>query len=113
LGNVALAGGKAQWLGDALDRSMPIVQWLPAHAARPFTVLKPQFEADAAAPAQGDEDADDPVPGAPAEIEVPPLLEVAGLVESAALGKLGEVVQFERFGFVRLETQQRGVWLHQ
>ncbi|MEA3203530.1 MAG: glutamyl-tRNA synthetase [Thermoplasmata archaeon] len=115
LGTVAVDGRHATWVGEEMDRSMPIVQWLPHHAARPFTVLKPEFESDEQAAAQGDDEADEPVPaipGTPPEIEVPPLLEIQGLVEAAALGSVGKVVQFERFGFVRIETPERGVWLH-
>lgn len=118
LGNVELASQTefettARFLGDAMDRSMPIVQWLPAEQAQPFTVLKPAFVADEAAPAQGDDEgADEPERKDAKEIEVPPLDRVAGLVEPAALQELGKVVQFERFGFVRIESATQGVWLH-
>jgi glutamyl-tRNA synthetase len=111
LGNVEVADGRATFAGDALDRSMPIVQWLPAHEAAPFAVLKPSFEADPEAAPQGDDEEE--AAGKDArEIEVPPLLEVRGLVEPAALEQQGRVVQFERFGFVRIESRGRGVWLH-
>ncbi|HLF16422.1 MAG TPA: glutamate--tRNA ligase, partial [Candidatus Thermoplasmatota archaeon] len=95
LGNVVLAGGTAFFTGTEMDRSMPIVQWLPAAAACPFTVLKPGLMADDAP-----------------EGAVPPLAEVKGLVEKAATREVGKVVQFERFGFVRMETQGSGVFLH-
>jgi glutamyl-tRNA synthetase len=116
LGTVAVSGTNASWVGEEMDRSMPIVQWLPAHAAKPFTVLKPHFDVDEQAEAVGDVETDEPAPapasGSPAEIEVPPLVEVAGLVEAAATSQVGKVVQFERFGFVRIESATRGVWLH-
>lgn len=121
LGNIELAsapakpgdikqGDRARFTGDALDRSMPIVQWLPLAQAKPFTVLKPDFQADAEAEPQGDDEGGDEP--AQKEIDVPPLLEVHGLVEAAATMQLGKVVQFERFGFVRIESAQRGLWLH-
>ena len=86
LGNIVIAGGSAFWAGDALDRSMPIIQWLPGDHAAPLTVLRPDGES---------------------------LRRVAGLVEPAALEHIGEVVQFERFGFVRLESETTAVWLHE
>ncbi len=85
MGNVEVDEGTAVWDGEELDRSIPIVQWLPQAHAAPFRVLRPQ----------GDE-----------------LGEDAGLVEPAALEHIGGVVQFERYGFVRIESQDRGVWLH-
>ena len=115
LGNVRTqSGGVATWDGDALERGLPIVQWLPAAAARPFTVLKPAFEVDEEAAAQGDDESggDEAERKDAREIEVPPLLRIAGLVEAAALREPGKVVQFERFGFVRIESATQGVWLH-
>jgi glutamyl-tRNA synthetase len=112
LGNVRLAGRTAAWDGDAMERSLPIIQWLPTDQARPFTVLKPVFLADEEPVAVGDDEpAEDPT--AKPEMEVPPLERVEGLVEAAALRELGRVVQFERFGFVRIESPTQGVWLHQ
>ena len=114
LGNIELdaaRSGHAMFTGDAMDRSMPIVQWLPKSQAKPFTVLKPHFEADEKAEAAGD-DGPEEAPDAPKEIEVPPLLSIEGLVEPAVTAEVGKVVQFERFGFVRIETPERGVWLH-
>lgn len=113
LGNVQVASARATWDGDAMDRSIPIVQWLPTtgpQAGVPFTVLRPEFESDEAAPAQGD--AEEDVGKDQAELEVPPLHAVTGLVEPAALANVGRVVQFERFGFVRIESPHQGVWLH-
>lgn len=107
LGNVALSGHNAKFIGSDLDRSMPIIQWLPASQAKSFTVLKPEcLEAE-------DEPAGDDGPkDQKGEIDVPPLTEVHGLVEEAATREVGRVVQFERFGFVRIESAARGVWLH-
>ena len=85
LGNIVIAGGSAFWSGDELDRSVPIIQWLPHDQAAPFTVLVPDGEE---------------------------LQEVTGFVEPAALECVGKVVQFERFGLVTIESQTRGVWLH-
>lgn len=116
LGNVRTQGGGiAAWDGEAVERGVPIIQWLPAGDARPFTILKPAFEADEAAPAVGDDEAggaDEPERKDAREIEVPPLHKVDGLVEAAALREVGKVVQFERFGFVRIESPTQGVWLH-
>jgi glutamyl-tRNA synthetase len=114
LGNVRLDGSVARWDGDAMERGIPIIQWLPATDARPFTVLKPVFVAEEEPVALGDDGpADEPsAPDKPMEIEVPPLLRVEGLVEPAALREVGKVVQFERFGFVRIESATQGVWLH-
>jgi glutamyl-tRNA synthetase len=85
LGNVVLAGGSAFWAGDELDRSIPIVQWLPHGVGKPFVVLVPDGEA---------------------------VRRVEGLVEPAALAHVGGTVQFERFGFVTIESEDQGVWLH-
>ncbi len=113
LGNVQVHGDHAHWDGDAMDRSVAIVQWLPAGQAAPFAVLKPVFVADEAAEAAGDDGPEDEhVRKDAKEIEVPPLLEVRGLVEPAATRAVGRVVQFERFGYVRIETPERGIWLH-
>jgi glutamyl-tRNA synthetase len=111
LGNVRLTATTAQWDGDALERGLPIIQWLPAEHAKPFTVLKPVFIAEDEPVAIGDDEPADE-PAKLAEIEVPPLLAVTGLVEPAALREVGKVVQFERFGFVRIESATQGVWLH-
>lgn len=86
LGNILMAGGSAFYTGEEMDRSMPIIQWLPKDEAAPFTVLRP--------------DGDD-------------LRHVEGLVEPAALAHVGGVVQFERYGFVRIEDESTGIWLHQ
>ncbi|MCA1819435.1 MAG: glutamate--tRNA ligase [Thermoplasmatota archaeon] len=108
LGNVELAGGLGHFTSHDMDRSLAIVQWLPRSAARPFTVLKPEFVA-----AEGEAETEEGGADAgPAEIEVPPLHEVRGFVEAAATAEVGRVVQFERFGFVRIEAADRGVWLH-
>lgn len=114
LGNVRLAGQAAQWDGEALERGLPIIQWLPAEHAKPFTVLKPEFLADEEAPMQGDDEAAEPEEARKdsKDIEVPNLLRVEGLVEPAALRDVGKVVQFERFGFVRIESPAQGIWLH-
>jgi len=97
LGNIKTgAADTAVWDGDELDRSVGIVQWLPVGHALPFTVLRPEILPDDAA--------DDAVPG---------LQEITGLIEPAASQQVGKVVQFERFGFVRIETPTTGVWLHQ
>ncbi|MEA3166395.1 MAG: glutamyl-tRNA synthetase, partial [Thermoplasmata archaeon] len=113
LGNVKVSGHSAVWDGDAMERGFPIVQWLPAGHAKPFTVLKPDFLPDEEPVAVGDDEpAEEPTKDAK-EIEVPPLLRIEGLVEPAALKELGKVVQFERFGFVRIESPTQGVWLHQ
>ncbi len=95
LGNILLAGGTAFFTGEEIDRGMPIVQWLPHGQAEPFTVLKPGILAD------------DAPEGAFPGIEL-----IEGRVEPAALERIGGVVQFERFGFVRIESKQQGVWLH-
>lgn len=110
LGNIAIAGPRAKYTGDTMDRSHPIVQWLPAADAKPFTVLKPAFHLDESEPA-ADEEAEDPGKDAK-DIEVPELLRIEGLVEPAALQHVGKVVQFERFGFVRIESPTQAVWLH-
>jgi glutamyl-tRNA synthetase len=117
LGNVRTqSGGGALWDGDALERGLPIIQWLPAGQGKPFTILKPAFQADEAPEAQGDDEAagagDEAERKDAKEIEVPPLDRVQGLVEAAALREVGTVVQFERFGFVRIESPAQGVWLH-
>ncbi|HET6398963.1 MAG TPA: glutamate--tRNA ligase [Candidatus Thermoplasmatota archaeon] len=111
LGNIELDGRAGRFTGDAMDRSLAIVQWLPQADARPFTVLKPQFLKEEAPPA-ADAEADEEPAKDQAEIEVPPLVEVRGVVEPAATRELGRVVQFERFGFVRIESPERGIWLH-
>lgn len=112
LGTIDLHGDQGKWVGDAMDRGMPIVQWLPRSQAKPFAVLKPDFLPDEEAPAQGDDEpSDEPIKDAK-EIEVPPLLRIEGFVEAAALASVGKVVQFERFGFVRIESPTQGVWLH-
>lgn len=109
LGNLVLAGGTGIFSGTDLDRSMPIVQWLPKETALPFTVLRPVLdEADDEEEAMGDDGPKD----AKTEIEVPPLERIEGQVEPAALREKGKVVQFERFGFVRIESDTQGVWLH-
>lgn len=95
LGNIVMAGGTSFFAGEEMDRRLPIVQWLPANDAAPFTVLKPEFLTD----------------DSPDDAE-PTLVEVEGLLEPAALEHVGSVVQFERFGFVKLESETRGVWLH-
>jgi glutamyl-tRNA synthetase len=114
LGNVRLDRQAAWWDGEALERGLPIVQWLPADHAKPFTVLKPEFLADEEAPAVGDDEGAEPEEARKdsKDIEVPNLLRVEGLVEPAALRDVGKVVQFERFGFVRIESPTQGVWLH-
>lgn len=115
LGNVEVdgVGRHARWLDEDLDRSMGIVQWLPTGHAEPFTVLKPEFTPDEQAAAAGDDGPEDDPAGKDAkEIEVPPLLAVTGLVEPAATQQVGKVVQFERFGFVRIESPTVGIWLH-
>lgn len=111
LGTIELRGDQGTWVGEAMDRGMPIVQWLPRSQAKPFAVLKPDFIPDEQAAPQGDDEAADD-PSKPAEIDVPPLLRIEGFVEPAALAMVGKVVQFERFGFVRIESQTQGVWLH-
>ncbi len=93
LGNIVIAGGTAFYSGDEMDRSMPIVQWLPRGHTAPFKVLVPGTVPE------GDE-------------EPPRLDTVEGLVEPAALDWVGKVVQFERFGFVRIESAAQGIWLH-
>jgi glutamyl-tRNA synthetase len=109
LGNIDVEGTQARFTGTPLDRGIPIVQWLPAQDASPFVVLKPEFLQDGGDGA--DEEAAE-AEDAPQEIEVPPLREIHGLVEKNALSRLGQVVQFERFGFVRIESEGRGIWLH-
>ncbi|MEK6976177.1 MAG: glutamate--tRNA ligase family protein, partial [Candidatus Thermoplasmatota archaeon] len=112
LGTIDLHGDQGKWVGDAMDRGMPIVQWLPRSQAKPFAVLKPDFLPDEEAAPQGDDEpGEDPAKDAK-EIEVPPLLRIEGFVEAAALANVGKVVQFERFGFVRIESATQGVWLH-
>jgi len=111
LGNVELHGHHGKYTGHEMDRSLPIVQWLPKAMAKPFTVLKPEFEAEEGE-GETEEGGGAPDANVPAEIAVPPLDEVVGLVEPAATTEVGRVVQFERFGFVRVETPTRGVWLH-
>ncbi|MHB1262552.1 MAG: hypothetical protein ACYC2H_12650, partial [Thermoplasmatota archaeon] len=103
----------ARWDGDAMERGIPILQWLPADHAKPFTVLKPVFVAEAEAVVIGDDEPADEPAAKQTEIDVPPLLRVEGMVEPAALREVGKVVQFERFGFVRIESATQGVWLHQ
>lgn len=96
LGNIRTGpGDTATWDGDEMDRSVAIVQWLPVGHALPFTVLRPEILAEDAP--------EDAVPG---------LQEIVGLVEPAATKEVGKVVQFERFGFVRIESETRGIWLH-
>ena len=112
LGTIDVHGDHGHWVGDAMDRGMPIVQWLPKSQAKPFTVLKPDFLADEEAPMQGDDEAAEEPAKDAREIEVPPLLRIAGFVEAAALAQVGKVVQFERFGFVRIESPTLGIWLH-
>ncbi len=114
LGNIEQAGGHGKFTDDVMDRSLAIVQWLPKSLALPFTVLKPHFETDAEAAAAGDDGPEDEplAPGAKPELEVPPLLEITGLVEPSVTTEVGKVVQLERFGFVRVESPERGVWLH-
>lgn len=111
LGNVELEGEAGRFTGSEMDRGIPIVQWLPRSAARPFTVLKPEFLADEGE-AETEEGGKADVAQSAAEIEVPPLREVHGLVEPAAAAEVGRVVQFERFGFVRIERPDLGIWLH-
>ncbi len=84
LGNILIAGGSPFYTGDELDRSMPIIQWLPKQTPA-FTVLRPDGEE---------------------------LHHVAGQIEPEALKHVGDVVQFERFGFVRIEDESTGIWLH-
>ena len=112
LGNVEVSGSSGRYTGHDMDRSLPIVQWLPKAAALPFTVLKPEFVAAEGEAESEEKSAPEPATGAVAEIEVPPLVEVHGLVEPGATTEVGRVVQFERFGFVRIESATRGVWLH-
>ncbi len=95
LGNVEIADGRARFTGHDLDRALPIVQWLPAGVGKPFKVLVPGVLGD----------------DAPAGA-VPELSEVEGLVEPAALANVGKTVQFERFGFVAVESTELGIWLH-
>lgn len=85
LGNIVIAAGTAFWGGETLDRSVPIIQWLPHDQAAPFTILVPDGEG---------------------------LQVVEGYVEPAALEHVGKIVQFERFGLVKLESRTQGVWLH-
>lgn len=73
LGNVRKDGDRYVWAGEELDRSMPILQWLPAESPR-LSVHKPV--------------------GTTMET-------IEGQVEAAALQ--ANVAQFERFGFVRIE----------
>jgi hypothetical protein len=40
------------------------------------------------------------------------MLTIEGLVEPAVAAEVGKVVQFERFGFVKVESASLGVWLH-
>ena len=42
----------------------------------------------------------------PARVHMPDGKVIEGLVEKAALNSINEVVQFERFGFVRLEKKE-------
>ena len=110
--NVDTAASTGHYAGHDMDRSLPIVQWLPKSAAKPFTILKPEFvEDEGVAECEDGGGSGVDVP-AQAEIEVPPLREVHGLVEPEATKEVGRVVQFERFGFVRIERADRGVWLH-
>ncbi len=95
LGNVVLMGGTAMWAGDEMDRDVPIIQWLPKDHAEPFSVLWPET-----------------LPEDAPEGATPGLRSIEGLVEPAALEHVGDVVQFERFGFVRIEDRGHGVWLH-
>ncbi|MGB0652320.1 MAG: glutamate--tRNA ligase [Thermoplasmatota archaeon] len=95
LGNVVLAGGSGFFAGEEMDRGVPIIQWLPAGHAEPFTVLR-----SVPVPEDADDDA------------LPTLERVEGVVEPAVLAKVGETVQFERFGFVRIESATHGVYLH-
>lgn len=95
LGNVVVVGGTGTFSGTEMDRSVPILQWLPKEQAAPFTVLWPETLPDDAP-----------------EGATPGLREIEGMLEPAALAHVGEVVQFERFGFVRIETETTGVWLH-
>jgi glutamyl-tRNA synthetase len=114
LGNIdQSAPGHARFAGEAMDRGVPIVQWLPRSTAKPFAVLKPAFEADEEAAPEGDDGADDePERKDRKDIEVPELQRIEGLVEPAALEQVGRVVQFERFGFVRIESPTQALWLH-
>ncbi|MES2155197.1 MAG: glutamate--tRNA ligase [bacterium] len=96
LGNIKTEpNDTAVYDGEEMDRSVAIVQWLPVDQAAPFIVLKPEILA---------EDAPDDA--------IPALQEISGMVEPAATAHVGKVVQFERFGFVRIESAERGVWLH-
>ncbi len=95
LGNIEIENGHARFTGHILDRSMPIVQWLPAGLGAPFKILVPEV-LDQDAPA-----------GA-----IAGLREVEGLVEPAALAHVGKTVQFERFGFVTIVSADLGIWLH-
>jgi hypothetical protein len=51
------------------------------------------------------------VAGAPLQLLLPNGSQIEGIVESAAAEMRGEVVQFERVGFVRLERSQ-ALFLH-
>ncbi|MEC9354533.1 MAG: glutamate--tRNA ligase, partial [Candidatus Thermoplasmatota archaeon] len=51
------------------------------------------------------------VAGAPLQLLLPNGSQIEGIVESAAAEMRGEVVQFERVGFVRLERNQ-ALFLH-
>ncbi len=96
LGNIKTGhGDTATYDGDEMDRSVAIVQWLPTGAALPFTVIKPEI-----------------LPEDAPEEQVAALQHIVGLVEPAATKEIGKVVQFERFGFVRIESATTGVWLH-
>ncbi len=95
LGNVQCTGSTGVFTGEEMDRSLRIVQWLPSTHAVPYTVLWPET-----------------LPEDAPEGATPGLRRIEGLVEPAALAHVGKVVQFERFGFVRLESETVGIWLH-
>lgn len=86
LGNVRyLGGGKAEYAGNdlaVLKQGAKIVQWVQASpgAQVPVSVLMPDDDATV----------------------------VTGVAEAAVRGEIGRVVQFERFGFVRIEKEEGG-----
>lgn len=92
LGNV----DDGKFTGTEMDRGRPILQWLPKAIGAPFTVLRPRFLEE----------------GEKGDTDDVWLERVHGVVEPATLEHVGKVVQFERFGFIRMESKDQGVWLH-